>query len=319
MNNFNLKRNKIFRVLPVILALSLLACGCGANTDKAENEPQKNDAVVSIVPDTAQTNEDQQVSVKSGESFYKLQVQEAVLDESAVLAAWIPSFDAGQVSSTTTSEGNAKQTTLSGITYCWTMNGNSFDGYTDALNTSTVGEETARQLGGQFVKALGFEVSSTPSVSKDELGRIILEYSFQYEGVDILGNKILYIGQTDEAGTHGTYIALTIDDSGICGVCISNLMQISSSVTTYQKAADFIGDEQAMALAESYYDQLMGKEGAYSALGGRTELNIIYMPYLENGKNMLIPVYEVSVLNTDGDPMFCAVLDALTGYVYSAQ
>lgn len=319
MSNFNVKGNKIFRVLPVILALSLLACGCAVGTDTPENELQKNDAAISTISGETETDKEQQVSVEAGKTFYKLQVQDASLDENSVLTAWIPSFDAGQVSAATNSEGNTKQITLDGITWCWTVNGNFFDGYTDTLDTSTIDEETAGQLGAQFVKSLGFEVSSVPSVSKDELGRIILEYSFQYEGVNILGNKILYIGQTDETGTRGTYISLTIDDSGVCGVCISNLMQITSSVTTYRKDADFIGDEQAMTLAESYYGQLLGEEDAYSALGGRTESNIIYMPYLENGKTMLIPVYEVSALNTDGELVFCAVLDALTGYVYSAQ
>lgn len=301
MSTLKQKGNIISRLLWVCLASVFLICGCSTKTEMSDD------------------NEEEPVSSEVSETFYKLQVQKGTLDEAEICSMWIPSFDAAKVISTSNAEGVAKQITVDGVTYSWIINENTFTGYCDRSDFSTADEETAKQLGAQFVENLGYQTHSVPFVSTDERGVINLKYTFQYDGVEILGDKILYIGREDENGTRGTYLSLDICDSGIYSLYISNFMQITSIVATYQKDTDFIGNEQAISLTESYYDQLVGESGAYSAQTDRTEIKIIYMPYLENGNSVLIPVYEVTALSSDGDSCFCAVLDALTGYVYSAQ
>jgi len=306
---------KIKTFTPFVLALVILFTGCSEETELLNNSKEIAD---SKSVDLA-ISMDKEIAYK--ETYYKIGLEKVSFDESSILTYLIADFDATAVLSNNTSEGTEHSTEIDGVRHTWTTEKNTFLYYNDVNDNSSISESEALDQGSDFVEKLQFDMDENPTV-KEENGTFTLEYSLQYEGTKILGNRITYMqGSNDEQEIKGEYVSVTISGGGINSVYISNLMKPTKVLKEYDAEVDFINYDKLHQVLSTYFNKIYSEFGEdISGTFSIDKMNIIYMPNMENNYPILMPVIEVegkSKINENQDD-FSIIVDAVTGYVYSS-
>lgn len=212
-------------------------------------------------------------------------------------------------------------TTEDGVTHTWFFSGNALL-YINDRGGSDSDEESAASQADEILQKMDIPV--VPETSSAEMIRFLENGLVQYR---ILLNETPYVGlvslgtvlaETEESeNLTGAYIAMRFKDSGICSAniyCPPTIMEDLGEVK-------LIGMEMAVEQAKVYLQASIDKWVERNNLPWEIDMVdglLSYMPYTENGKLILIPVYELDIhSNRNGKERYDKVLvDGETGYVH---
>ena len=247
-----------------------------------------------------------QSSVGKEDNYYKISVSDAELDYREIISGLTGSSWDGS------SEGSVD---IDGIQHSWMIGDKTFT-YRNNRENGTVNEADARKTADDCVKSLNLDVelNTAPSCTKDEDGNYTITYTLAYEGIPIMGNKNVYLPSGSETPVHGAYIEITAGESGIRYLFISNLIKAGEILETYPEGK-MLSETDILKYAEAYYQQF---EDDSSKVNIRIDTSsLIYMPYRENTKKTLIPVFDIKVSREENGSQEL-LMDSTTGYIYYA-
>lgn|GEM_PF-5098601 len=288
-----------------ILSLILLLVGCSTRS-----EPMSSDKET-----TASTELHVNIS-KEGiykGTYYKTELEKASYDESAILKYLIGDFDKNEILNHNTSEGNESSVEIDDVKHTWMAGENTLIYYNNVNDNGSISESEALNQSNAFVETLGFDIDENPTI-KEEAGKYMIEYALLYKGTRVLGNKIAGMQEIQ-----GEYVSVTVSGTGINGVEISNIMKPTQVLETYDAEADFIAPDKLHQMNDIYFEKMYSELGEdIPATFSIKNINVIYMPYMEENIQILIPVLELEVISEiEGSQITTSIImDAITGYIY---
>lgn len=177
-----------------------------------------------------------------------------------------------------------------------------------------------------FLDQLGWEYSENLETQPQEDGSVNISCRFCYEDVKLMGRHEFFFepGNEEEIPTRGSYITLSLSETGIFSVDIASLLQPAEILQTYDAKKDFLSLEEVENVVKKYLEISTAETPdsiAEADLEG-ISVEIIYMPYQDsaNGNvDILLPAFEVRLpyyLEGMPDGTMVLYIDATTGYVY---
>ncbi len=239
-------------------------------------------------------------------NYYKICISDAELDYREIISFLTGSSWNGN---------NEGFVDIDGIQHSWMIEDKTFT-YRNNRENGTVNEVDVRKTADDCVKNLnlGVELDTAPSCTKDENGNYTVTYTLAYEGIPIMGNKNVYLPSDSERPVHGAYIEITVGESGIQHLFISNLIKPREILETYPE--EKMLSETEISKYIKVYDQQF--EDDSNKLGVSIDtISLIYMPYRENTKKTLVPVFDIKVSREQNDNQEI-LMDSMTGYIYYA-
>ncbi len=313
-------------VLFPIFFLFLSGCQRSGNLSSGftENNPFSQEASGSESADSGQ-GEEQTKSIPLPEydysgTYYKLEVAPASYDTDAILRYLIPGFDQGTVQQTDNVEGTNYSIEIDGVTHTWVFGKEIFRYHNDLAFGEGLTEEEALAKGQDFIENNGFEVAEHPLIRKEGNGRYAINYFFQYEGISVLGDAIDLKNGEEDGMARGPYIEVWVNGNGITNMYLHHLVDVQGVLEEYQAEEDLVSPsrltatiETALQIQEEQLEKNSDMDYRYDA----TEIKLVYYPYEERGKQILLPAFQVNGIvweneNTlwDGELM---LLDAVSG------
>lgn len=118
---------------------------------------------------------------------------------------------------------------------------------------------------------------------------------------------------------YGPEFCVVVDGNGLCQISTYALVEMGEPIQTYH-SREFISLEEVKRKIENYcasFNANIGNEG-YKMQATIEECEIVYIPYLEKNEDVLIPAYELVVIEDDGKDVWKVhyIVDVFTGYVY---
>lgn len=335
------KESKMKKILLLLVTCALLFVGCQKNGN-SDSEYSPRDTGVSgfLNSQSSEASEASQEPPRDNHSlpdynfsgtYYKLEVTPAVYDEDALLDYLIPGVDKSRAQKD--NRNNYYSIEIDDIKHSWIYENNVFSYIKDdhTPDPAMTGEQ-ALATADAFVKQSGFQVADNPEISKLEDGNYSVTYTFQYEGLPILGNDSINLKNGDEENDSawGECIKITVSGKGIFSVFLSHLCDVTAVMEEYPQEK-LLGKEQLesviyLAMTSFYQDLPQDVEYDYRL----EDIELLYIPWQENGKWVLIPAFRISSVGlengevvyteqydgTMGVTKHIMIVDAVTGYVY---
>lgn len=190
----------------------------------------------------------------------------------------------------------------SGTETSYYYNNNKKNGVND-----TIEQEEAQKIADQFIEKLAQKYQITyaePQIVAADQTQYDLVYIQQYKGTNFLGMQNLSLEGSgdDDAPVSGSYIYITVGKSGITAVDIDSIYQFHDTLETYSDASKYLTEEKLAELVKDYYKEFadLGSEGTRIK-----KIEVIYLPYPEREKEVLLPVYQLTVVDEGEDcPMY---------------
>lgn len=261
--------------------------------------------------------------------YYKMEMTPAVYDVDSILNCLIPGYDKSRVQR----EGEDYSIELDGIKHTWYLGKKGFGYSNDSSQKRALTEKEALAYSDAFIKQAGFQVAEHPTILGQEHGMwenkayYEITYEFQYKDVPILGESYIDLknGDDENSFASGEFITISVNESGIWSVRLTNLFNPGAVLEEYQPE-DFISKNQLESIIDlartSFYQELPnGERRSYRV----ESVELIYIPWLEKGNWVLLPAFSVNCIslyiNDKGEieeskqlnPM---LIDAVSGYVY---
>lgn len=316
------------KLLALFTIFLLFLSGCkqsgNLSSDLTENSPSSWEAFRSEAEDSGQSEVPTESiplpEYDSSSTYYKLEVAPASYDTDAILRYLIPEFDEDMVQQTDNVEGTDYSIEADGVTHTWVFGKEVFYYYNDLALGEGLTEEEALIKGQDFIEHCGFAVAEHPTVRREEDGSYAIEYLAQYEGVPVLGDAI-DLGNGDEDGmAQGPYIKVEVNENGITNVYLSNLVTMQGTLEEYQGEEDFVDPDRlarfistAFQIQEEQLEENSDMDYRYDV----TEIKLVYYPYEEQGKRILLPGFQVNgILWENGNALWdgsLMLLDAVSG------
>ena len=253
--------------------------------------------------------------------YYKLEVTPTIYDTETILKYLIPGFDKSRVQQ----DGKKYSIEIGHLKHIWILGEDNFLYFNDSAMGRMLTEKEALADSNDLVKQIGFEAAENPGIRKEEDGSYTIQYSFQYEGVPILGNGSIDLKNGDENGfAYGEYIEVSVNGNGIREVYLNHLYDLAAVLGEYQ-AEELISRNELSSIINFAMDLHRRDMMEWAKREGREfslrveEIELIYIPWQEKGKWVLLPAFSVRwVPRIDGvayepEPM---LIDAVSGYVY---
>lgn len=308
---------KIKKILSLGIVCLCLVSGCQSQTEKSLKEDN--------IENEMQISENSFPNVNYNGTYYKVQIEPESYDENKILKYLVPEFAQNEVMENETQEGMEKRVKINDIEYVWSVGKNTFMYFNDTNDNANMTEDEARAIGNDFVQKLDVDIAND-SIIKKEDGVYIIEYSIQYKNVKILGNNSIDLGitetESEDGFAYGEYISVTINDSGIKSVFLSNICNVTKVLEEYSGENDFISKNElynAIGVYFSEYYKNFGKDinGSFTA----NKITLIYIPYKEEGMEVLEPAFQVEGISTvDGEEYeYDMFIDAVSGYVIDME
>jgi hypothetical protein len=302
-------KNKV--VILYILAIVLVLSGCAKEKNASKIE-------VPIEQDkTLEFSEIEQDSNFEG-AYYKTEIENISYDTEIILRNLISNFDINNINHNESPEGIENYVEINNIRHAWVVNEHIFNYYNNKEDSSITSKEEAQKLSDNLVERLGYDEISEPTVTiSDEI--FYFEYSLQYKGSKILGKESINLANTGgENFITGEYIEVSVQGNQIKSIYLSNLRKTVNVVKEYNGVNDFINYSKLKKILSTYMKAFYKEFG--EGITGSYEVNkteVIYMPYIENNTQFLIPVIKVEGINTINkkDYDYIIYLDAVTGNI----
>ena len=203
---------------------------------------------------------------------------------------------------------------VDGVTHYWDIYDTSFIYYNDKI-LMDIDDKTARKISEDILSALDIDEWSGILKTKESTnGSFVFEYTFEYGGKMLLGNKVISVSGSDKT-LSGSYIEICIDEKYGVYCFVSNLLDIKGiDEELYEE--DFLTTDDVCEKILLYYNEIQkdtSKEMDTDFIVKESE--IIYMPYLRNNQYVLMPVYDI-LIEIDGIELRTLV-DVKSGYIYA--
>ena len=215
--------------------------------------------------------------------------------------------------------------TVDGIKYTWTkLSGRGLMISSDRKPEGRIELDTAKEMALDFVRRLNWDFSDDLEVRSCEENEVILLCRLCHDNIKVMGEHNLFFEQwnEEEIPLSGSYIKMTIVESGIQLLEISTLPQITEALETYQVADDFLSADERMMYATQYFAYQEEQSSMFSEFDlSDIKIELIYMPFKDTGLGALyIPAFEV-VVKRRGSSYGEGILymDAITGYIYDMK
>lgn len=307
------------KIILLLAACIFMITGCQKNGNSDSTENTAGDSRESGYPSSQ--------SSPSSPTYYKLEVTPTVYDVDSVLNYLMPGYDKSRVQK----EGDDYSIEIDGIKHNWRFGKNYFTYYSkDSTPEGALTEEEALAYSDDFVEQFGYDVAENPEIWKNEDGNYIIRYTFQYEGVPILGNDggiDLKNGDEEDGFAHGEFVEISVNGNGIRNLSLDHLYDPAAVLEEYRQE-EFISRDQLDSIIKAAMNSVRQSMTEWSKREGKEfdtrieEIELIYIPWQEKGKWVLLPAFSVRwVPLMDGvaggagepDPM---LIDAVSGYVY---
>ena len=255
-------------------------------------------------------------------TYYKLEIAPLVYDEDVIMDYLLPGIDR---SNARRNERGQSSMSVDNNMHYWGSYafGSEFSdfkynkGVLDLSRAMT--EQEALACSGDFIRHIGYQVAENPEFEEHDEGPDSVYYCLTYEGVPILGRCNYYMENGEFA--LGEYIEVMMDGSGIAGVAMRNLYDVTAVLEEYpaealisksrlEEVVDYsrYGDPKYRWIPRVKYD--------YQTNG----VELIYIPVLEEEKWVLLPAFCVSYSKLRGEKVIdearYMLIDAVSGYVY---
>lgn len=305
------------KILLLLAACAFLVTGCqkGGNKESGTGDTGKSDFRTfqdgGSLPD-----------YDCSETYYKLEVTSTVYDVEPILNYLIPGFDKSRVQQ----KGDDYSIEIDGIKHYWSIGKKYFTYSKDSPPEGALAEKEALAYSDDFVKQVGFELAENPDIWKIENGNYTIRYTFEYEGVPILGNSSIDLknGDEEDGFAHGEFVEISVNRNGIQGVYLSHLYDPAAILEEYRQE-ELISRDQLDSIINVAMNSVRQSMTEWSKREGKEfgtrieEIELIYIPWQEKEKWVFLPAFSVRwVPLMDGvagepEPM---LIDAVSGYVY---
>ena len=343
MKQKSMVKQKTFAVFLIgVMAVSLFLSGCQAEQNDATQGSTKNASDVETESD----------SVLSGvkDQYYMLPISYYKEDMDKILSSLIEDYDSYKAKiemterQVETSNDGVKTEycyTLEtgGPAYAWNMNDEDYifnfdwykytDGVIDnsamasSVTDTEKGKELSIAIADLFDVELEFyqeEVMQMYDIN-NEPAELVADYEFRqiYQGVPLSYGAFIYTGGQE---LYGPTFRTVVDGDGVCMLGAFALYDIGEPIQTYY-SKEFISLTEVQRKIESYctkFNTNIGVEG-YEMTATIQSGEVVYIPYLEKNELVLIPAYELIVLEDEGEASdeiwkVHYIVDVFTGYVY---
>lgn len=306
--------------MAIITSLFLLA-GCAAGNAETQPSALKRSAgtASSTAGDKENTAKDSQedITMEFQDTYYKYKTEPGALDMDEIVKiilrdkAGDEALETGEIQADGSS-AKGGEIVIDGVTHTWIETTSFGMIYTTDKVVGGADFETARKVADDFVEALGWDyIVEEPQTDGSTFnGSYSFSYAFQYNGVELMGDRPIYLSQNsnDDSFLTGAFVTVEVNADGISGAIISPMPEIGEATASYT-SADFISPEEALEIAGRSNENITIRE-----------IEILYMPFQEtNGAQVLIPAYNVkgSKDSDDDEGKWEILIDAVTGYIYS--
>lgn len=123
------------------------------------------------------------------------------------------------------------------------------------------------------------------------------------------GQKILF----------GPGFSVVVDGNGLCRISSHDFVEVGEPIQTYH-SKEFISLEEVERKIQSYCSSFHVNIGIedYEMKATIESGEIVYIPYIEQNEKVLIPAYELMVIEDQGEEIWRMhyIVDVFTGYVY---
>ncbi len=261
---------------------------------------------------------------ESSDTYYKLETAPAVFDEGAILKYLIPGYDESMVQQVDVDGSKEYSVEVDGVTHTWYIGEGNFHYINSLALGGELTEAEALAQSDAFVRHQGFDVAENPSIYDWGDGEYLVEYGLLYEGVPILGEGGIYMKDDDDF-INASYIQIYVNGSGIHSVSLCDLLECAEVLEEYQREEDLLSPSKLdaiISMAQKVQEERWA-EGGDECHIKVTEIQLLYIPYEEKGKRILMPAFRVMGLSLmDGESeesgevgMELWLIDAVTGRV----
>ena len=325
---FGVRMKRIF----IICGLALLFLnGCTQNsnpvsdsTPYSPSSQESSDIGFGDLGEEASTKSASLPKDDSSGTYYKLETAPAVLDEGAILNYLMPEYDESMVQQVDVDGSKEYSVEVDGVTHTWYIGEGNFHYNNSLAHGGELTEAEALAQSDEFVKHHGFDVAVDPLVDKSESGVYLVQYWLQYEGVPILGDGGIDLpGDDDESFIHAPYIQIYVDGNGIHSVGLYHLLECAKVLEEYQGEEALLSPgklDAIISMAQKAYKESREMDGEHVYDTEVTRIELLYIPYEEQGKRVLMPAFRVmglTLIDGEGGEMEAElwVIDAVTGRV----
>lgn len=297
--------------------LSFVLCGCAVISPISEETKSNRKTDIDMEIQTSSPEPDAEISSLEKEKYSKLEVVNKDIDAKKIMELI---HNNKQLEFFKKRKGGEWTAQIDGINYTWEKTGSSLI-YTNDKKIKETDKEDARKFAEDFIKRFGDSLNlsySKASENKDEDGCYTFCYVQICEGINVMGEKTIYLPNNTEKAIHGSYIEITVDGTGIVSLFLQQVFDVKRTVKSYQREKDFINENKILETAKKHYEKLYAdlKEKAEMEI---QDIRVIYMPYEEGNAQYFIPVYDVTIHEKARKEPICMMMDAVTAYVYYAQ
>ncbi len=304
--------------------------GCTKNSnlvsDSTPNSPssqESSDIGLGDLGEEASTEGASLPKYESADTYYKLETAPAVFDEGAILnylTYLMPEYDESMVQQVDVDWGKEYSVEVDGVTHTWYIGEGNFHYNNSLAHGGELTEAEALAQSDEFVKHHGFDVAVDPLVDKSESGVYLVQYWLQYEGVPILGDGGIDLpGDDDESFIHAPYIQIYVDGNGIHSVGLYHLLECAKVLEEYQGEEALLSPgklDAIISMAQKAYKESREMDGEHVYDTEVTRIELLYIPYEEQGKRVLMPAFRVmGCLGGSEIEGELWVIDAVTGRV----
>ena len=292
---------KILYLLTLTL-LFLNGCAQSGNSSSVSQESEEQGAEDVNQPESQADNISLPEYDCSGD-YYKLAITPAALDETNLLNYLIPDFDEGMVQQSDSAESMEYSVEMDGVMHTWLPGENTFLYFNDSVSSGSMTEEEAVSYGSGFVEHFGFDVAENPLIQLrgDEYE---ISYGFQYEGVPLLNDGGIDLMNGEEDGmAYCPSIQISVNENGIRSVFLAHLFDGSGVLEEYQGVEDFLDSERLNTIIKTALNvqAKQWKEAGFDYEYEVKEINVLYIPYEENGRQVVLPAFQVNgIIKADG-------------------
>ena len=214
--------------------------------------------------------------------------------------------------------------TVEGIKYTWMKTSQGLLISSERKKEGSIGVDTAKELALDFVRRLEWDLREDLEVRSYEKDEVILICRLCYDNIKVMGEHNLFFEQRNEneIPLSGSYIKMTIVESGIQEIEISTLPQITEQLESYQPAKDFLSADERMTYVTQYFTNRKEQFSTFPEYDlSDASSEMIYMPFKDTRLGeVYIPAFEIVVKDTDrsfGEGIL--YMDAITGYIYDMK
>ena len=318
-------RRMLFAALAMSLFMTLTGCSNNKDAEERNDEGAAEMTLSGLQESGKADNTGIEVIVDSempyADKYYKVEMKEVPLEQSDFIRNLIEGLDNNEITQENTAEGTQNSAIIDGVEHKWIYNKNNLIYFTNDESINTLPDEENMLTADKLAEKLNLKTTENPIVKKED-GLFTVEYSFEYEGTGVLGNKKISVSDVNGGESiKGEYMSITLSNEGIQSLEISNILEPLQVLEEYDPSRDMIDENRLKQILAMHYQHGYG-EGEQSITGNLSveHIEVLYVPMMEKEKNNMIPILEVEVksdIDKDIDT-YTAYIDAVSGFVYTS-